>query len=62
MRLSGGKHERVREPERVVLGAKPRGPLGDRGGQRDDGNSHAGDRVPCVLDASGRAKAIRASL
>ena len=48
MLVSSGQHERVREPQGVVLGAKFCGPLRSRGGERDDGDSHAGDRVARV--------------
>lgn len=56
MLVSGGEHERVREPQRVVLRAKLGGPFGDRGGERDDGDSHGGDRLACVVDASGASE------
>jgi hypothetical protein len=56
MGLSGGKHERIQEPQRVVLRAKLGRSLGDRRGQRDDGDSHACDRIMGVLQASGSSE------
>jgi hypothetical protein len=53
MLVSGGEHERVWEPQRVVLGAKFCGPLRDRGGERDNRDSHAGDRLARILETLG---------
>jgi hypothetical protein len=53
MLASGGQHERVWEPQRVVLRAKFCGALGDRGGERNNADSHAGDRLACVLETLG---------
>ena len=52
MLVRGGKHERVWEPQRAVPSSKLGGAFGDRGSERDDRDSHAGDRFACVVDAS----------